>query len=198
MKSPILSITPAARFPRFAAALLDIFLAGLFGFFLLSRILLPSNNPSFEEDFREWQQEVQEERQQAIELGETPEGANWETMPSSVRRGITFSFNILLLVFWFYFSLTEFFLKGSTLGKKMFGLKTYSRINFQPPQLWACLLRGGLKTIVILYTPLLWLAFLTIFFTSFRLAGYEFLVKTVVLQQHSSNRENKSAHSGSG
>jgi uncharacterized RDD family membrane protein YckC len=182
VKPPILTFIPAPLNLRLGAAICDLLLIGLVVFFFFSRIYLPSNFPEAGEVFREWQEALMEEQEREVLPEESV--ARMENLPPELTEVIVAAFKVLFLGFWLYFSLSEYFFRGITLGKRMFSLRTLSRVGGGPALFFACLLRGGVKTALLLaYAPFLWLLFLTVFFNRFRLAPHDYVVKTQVVAQ---------------
>lgn len=91
--------------------------------------------------------------------------------------------NINLLVYWLYFMLSDAFLEGSSLGKRVFRLKivklkTYEELNF-----WDICLRGALKAMsLVWFFPFLMVNYALAFLNKPRLAGHDYLARSVVIE----------------
>lgn len=92
---------------------------------------------------------------EAVQSGTNPKAIEQLTISPLLLRMSFAVFGTLVATLWLYFALSEYFLAGSTLGKKVFSLRTLQCIYYQPPRLLECMLRNGIKTMSLLSLTLL-------------------------------------------
>ncbi len=101
---------------------------------------------------------------------------------------------IISSMFWAglsYWFLGERFFAGSSLGKRMFSIASLSLHDKQPPRTGICFLRAFLKTISVLHLLLI-INFLLPLFNRRRMAGHDYVCRTMVVRR-STTRERKEA-----
>ena len=98
--------------------------------------------------------------------------------------------SLQLLIAWVYFAFGEALFAGTTLGKKIFRLKSVSTVTLGPPPFTAGIVRGGMKTILLfwLFPVLLVANFIALFFNKRRQLGHDWMSRTAVVDEKYLNR----------
>lgn len=170
------SIEPAPKLPRIVAFLLDILLISVFTFTLLFVFVIPQKYAAPMRDFQKMvTQYVQKEHVSPDEL--------LNGMPEEISDMMNFIQIFVIVCFWTYFTLTEYFTGGSSLGKKVFFLRIVNTSPLEPPTFFDTVLRSGLKTLS-LFVPILMINYLFIFMTRNSQAGHDLLCRTFVIQDN--------------
>lgn len=175
------SIVLAPYFSRFLAFLLDMTLAIVFGVFCLKVYFLPENFPGL--------QQVLSEKMtvylNTLQTTSTTEAFVFDLkLTTQEQEGIHFIATFIFFVVWFYNALNEIFLKGSSLGKRVFQLQVVSSLNFEPLRIGDTILRAGLKTITLLiYFPILCIDYLLPLFNQKKQTLHDMICRTVVIVQ---------------
>ena len=170
---------------RCFAFLLDCILAGVVTLFLLDRILLPLYHPAGLEEMKETMQAYEAAAGEALDnQTEVPQLFDYMLKSDNVMDMLKFILSISMLVFFTYFFFFELFMRGTTLGKKMFRIQTISMETSSPPGFMQAFLRAAMKTIMLLGSiPFTWLSFILAFFTSQKRTGHDILTRTLVVSE---------------
>ena len=171
---------------RFLAFLMDFLLVFFFTLFLLVKVLLPQHHS---EGMREFINTVDGYAAAAREAQLNGEPA--PPMPEPQTTGpmvemFAYSWEKAMLIFWIYFGLLEGIFKGTSLGKRTFGLRTIKVETGQPANFLEYALRGAVKTLTLLFPLpilLLWVNYVIPFFNRSRRAGHDFICRTVVIAE---------------
>ncbi len=172
---------------RFLAFLMDSLLVFFFTLFLLIKILLPQHHAEGMRDFVKAIDGYAAAAEQAKLNGEQPPPVPEPAEDSPMVEMLAFAWQSMILAFWVYFGFSEGIFKGTTLGKRTFGLRTIKIETGQPPHLLESGLRGAIKSLTLLFplpVPMLWWAnYLIAFFNRNRRAGHDFLSRTMVIAE---------------
>ncbi|MDP0496785.1 MAG: RDD family protein [Verrucomicrobiota bacterium JB024] len=186
--------TPPPPLPRRAglgmralAFLMDGLLVFFFTLFLLIKILLPQNHAEGMRDMVQTVDSYAAAVQEAQRNGEPTPPAPEPAEDSPMVQMLAYSWQIMIITFWVYFGLVEALCKGTSLGKRTFGLRAIKIQTGQPASPFEYALRGGIKTLTLLFPlplpMLLWVNYLIPFFNGNRRAGHDFLCRTVVIAE---------------
>lgn len=177
-----LRVEPAPMLQRTLAFAMDLSLLTVIAVFLLEVILLPSEFPH----------ELQETRKLMHDLSFYDQIQAVDELSPSARNMAVFSFNTYLFCFWVYFFLSELFMKGTSLGKKTFGLAIVSVKTGEKPGVFDSSFRALSKALGLMALPpfLLLFNYFAPFFNKSRRAGHDFICKTMVVQMKQTNTEN--------
>lgn len=156
--SKIIQMVPAPIWVRFLAGAADVIVAGLLSLAIIVTILIPFFFPDTQSILYEYVNKsggnFLRDTNLASKLLENPR----------LRNMVLAGQMIFYTVFFFYFFLSEWALKGSSLGKKIFQITAVRRTLDQPLNLGILFMRAWLKTVFfILFLPLLWITFLWVF-----------------------------------
>lgn len=170
---------------RLAAFVLDWVLITVLAFMLLDTVLLPRYHPDKLTEMTTYFTEAMQEAREAQERGEgfnPPPFVPSEELTSTLQ----FCLEVLLIAWWTYFALGEWFSRGRSLGKKALGLRVVRRDTDLPPTPLETLLRSAVKSISLLPVfpifPLLLIGYLIVFFNRRRLAGHDYMSRTQVIR----------------
>ncbi|QYY36414.1 RDD family protein [Ruficoccus sp. ZRK36] len=169
---------------RFLAFVMDFLLLFFISLFLLVKILLPQNHYEGMQEFTQAVDHYAAAVEEAQNAGEpTPTMPRFEENPAIIDM-ITYAWTVMALIYWLYFGLLEGFFKGTTLGKRTFGLRTMRLDTGQPPRFMESTVRGAIKALTLLFAiPLLWVNFLVCLFNRNRRTGHDFICRTVVIAE---------------
>lgn len=172
---------------RAIAFLFDYVLITVFLFTILTTWILPDFYPGFMTDLETLANEqarLSEAKASAREIL-VLHGNFMQKHNSALETINTF----YLFTFWIYFSFSEYFLAGTTLGKKMFKLKVVDADTLSEPSPRATFIRNCLKSMAacILF-PLLAISFLLCIFNRRRQTGHDWVARTIVI------RDNPASH----
>jgi hypothetical protein len=172
---------------RTLAFLMDGLLVFFFTLFLLVKVLLPQNHAEGMRDMVQTVDSYAAAVQEAQRNGEPTPPAPEPDQDSPMVLMLAYSWQIMVITFWVYFGLVEGLFKGTSLGKRTFGLRAVKIQTGQPAHPFEYALRGGIKTLALLFPfplPLLWwVNYLIPFFNANRRAGHDFLCRTVVIAE---------------
>lgn len=181
------SPTPVGFTLRLVAFLFDYVLITVFLFTILTTWILPDFYPGFITDLETL---ANEQARLSQAKASTKEililHGNFMQRHSSALDTIN---TFYLFTFWIYFSFSEYFLTGTTLGKKMFKLRVVDADTLSEPSPRATFIRNCLKSMAacILF-PLLAVSFLLCIFNRRRQTGHDWVARTIVI------RDNPASH----
>lgn len=179
--------TPVGFTLRLVAFLFDYVLITVFLFTILTTWILPDFYPGFITDLETL---ANEQARLSQAKASTKEililHGNFMQRHSSALDTIN---TFYLFTFWIYFSFSEYFLTGTTLGKKMFKLRVVDADTLSEPSPRATFIRNCLKSMAacILF-PLLAVSFLLCIFNRRRQTGHDWVARTIVI------RDNPASH----
>jgi hypothetical protein len=173
-------VTPAPMFWRILALVLDCILAGLVASIILTRVVLPQSHPDAEDTMRGELQAMNAELDRAQKTGATPQFTlNDDAQGIIEDTGKTFFLTLLL-----YFTISELATGGSTLGKRVFGLRAARWDTGERPGVMEVIFRNLFKAASLLPlgpVPVILLAnVIPVFVRSTRRAGHDYLTRTMV------------------
>jgi uncharacterized RDD family membrane protein YckC len=174
----VLRITPARVVRRALGLLLDTMLAGLAAMVLLTIFILPQSHPDYDTIIRHQQQAMNDQIKAALAGGEVGAVNLSDDFVEIATTAGTTVFAVLLV----YFAASEMLSGGSTLGKRVFGLRVARTGTSEPPNAIELLSRSIFKAASLIgFFPLLLLAnTLPIFFRPTRRALHDLLARTIV------------------
>lgn len=179
--------TPVGFTLRLVAFLFDYVLITVFLFTILTTWILPDFYPGFIMDLETLANEQARLSQAKASTKEILilHGNFMQRHNSAFETINTF----YLFTFWIYFSFSEYFLTGTTLGKKMFKLRVVDADTLSEPSPRATFIRNCLKSMAacILF-PLLAVSFLLCIFNRRRQTGHDWVARTIVI------RDNPASH----
>ncbi|MBC2596359.1 RDD family protein [Ruficoccus amylovorans] len=172
---------------RMLAFLMDFVLVFFFTLFLLVKVLLPQYHYEGMQEFIATIDGYAASVEEAQLNGEEPPPVPQPTADSPMVAMLAYAWEKAMLIFWIYFGLVEALFKGSTLGKRTFGLRTVKAESGQPAHFFESVLRGAVKTLALLFPiplPMLWwINYFVPFFNRRRRAGHDFICRTVVVAE---------------
>ena len=111
---------------------------------ILGKFGLPENHPGAGFDFKEWADQVIIWAEAPIlDRGSPPEA------PPSLTEAISYSLNLMFILFWAYFGTCEAFFAGRSIGKQLCCLRTMSTVTLGTLPIFTGIVRGGVKTTMI-------------------------------------------------
>lgn len=177
---------PAAKFGiRSIAFLMDFILITAVASVIIWKLVLPQSHPGTFAELKEWSESfvhyigMQSENGSEIKIPE---------MSNNLASGLAHARDLQIMIFWFYFALSEIVFKGRTLGKQACRLRSVSTVTLGTPPLLAGILRGSLKTIVLFYPIGLIATLIARLFNKRRQLGHDLLSRTAVIDEKSVNK----------
>lgn len=173
-------LTPAPFWVRMIAFLMDYILIVAATLMISWQILYPFFHPGFMEASRKFIEEqqvatgvsFQQQMQQYIEFQMQHEDAANDTA------------FLLAIITWVYFSMSELFLTGTTLGKKIFKLTLIDLKTLNQPDPKTILLRNCLKSLSVIVPFLFIVNIMFLVFNRMKLAGHDLVSKTMVVYEY--------------
>lgn len=171
------TVPPLAKlWQRSIAFCLDFFLVFNISMVLLLVYLLPQKFPG---KMAELRQSVQMSLESKHDLN---------TIAQSLRQDqlemVYYCQNINLLVYWLYFMLSDVFLSGSSLGKRVFRLKTLRYRTYEDLSFWDICMRSAVKALALVwFFPFLLMSYTLAFFNKSRQAGHDYLARSIVVEE---------------
>ncbi len=178
---------------RLLAFAMDVILVGLFASFLLVKILLPREQPEGMELIVQAYREYQTMAEEALAAGEPiPDPPKEWAEDDAVFDLVTYCQQTLLLLYFLYFGGCEWLMRGSSLGKRTFRLRSASIGSALPPTPLQGLLRGAAKSFALFASPpFTWVILIIALFMSGRRGAHDLLARTVVVQENPSEEVTK-------
>ncbi len=174
----------AGMLSRMLAFLMDIALLAALSVFLLLKVLLPAEHPKGIQDVMSAAETYMEGVQAAELSGEQPPPFPDLTGNPHVNEMAQYAMSALLFITMGYFTLMEVCLRGATLGKRTFRLRTINADTGLPCGIFDHFLRSMIKTVTLLAViPFLWFSYLTPLFNKNRSAGHDYVSRTVVIAE---------------
>lgn len=168
---------PAAMGVRIVAFLMDYILILAATVMVSTQILYPMFHPGFLEASREFLQSQQNEE---IAPGFFEQMQGYMEFQYKHEAAANDTAFLAAMMTWLYFALSELFLRGSTLGKKIFKLSLIDLKTLNRPDGKTIILRNCLKTLSVIM-PLLFVVNLAFVFSNrLRMAGHDRISKTLV------------------
>jgi uncharacterized RDD family membrane protein YckC len=174
----IVGPAPARLFRRGLALVLDTLLAGMAATVILTSIVYPQNYPDYERIMNAQWRATMDQIHQVMATGKVAEFTLSDEYLDLAGTTIT----TLFLVFLVYFAASEILTRGSTLGKKVFGLRAARWGTADPPLLLESVSRSIFKALsLVCFWPLLLAAnIVPVLFRPTRRAGHDYLARTIV------------------
>ncbi|MDA0349184.1 MAG: RDD family protein [Verrucomicrobia bacterium] len=168
-------VKPTPPWVRLLAGGADVVVCGLLAFAIIMVILIPKYYPGTESIIVEYAEKssgnFMADKDLAKTLMENPD----------LRNMLVASQTILFTIFFLYFLISEWRLKGSSLGKLIFRIKV-SRYQLDQPLLFRTIfMRAWLKTIFLLLSPWLWITFMLIFLQKDKRTVHDLITGTWVI-----------------
>ena len=173
---------PIAPFStRILSFLLDVILVIALLVTVLGKFVLPAKYPQemhkMEMIISQYAAEIEQQAAQNEKTPALPE------FPDEIQEMMHFIQTFTLVFVWLYFALSEILLQGSSLGKKIFRLRVLSTRTGEPISLLESIIRGGFKAMTLLsFFPLLTASYIIFFFNKNRLAGHDYLCRSIVVE----------------
>jgi|TARA_Y100000385_G_C12875619_1_gene543524 uncharacterized RDD family membrane protein YckC len=170
-----ISRKPAPAWVRLLAGAADAIVAGLFSLAIIIFFLIPVFYPETQTILYEYTERATES------LYENSELARQLLENSAVQSMVVASQVINFSLFFFYYLLNEWILRGSSFGKKIFGIKTVKRNPDEALSPNTMLLRAWIKTLFLLFHPILWITFIWAVFQKERRSVHDLITGTWVI-----------------
>jgi uncharacterized RDD family membrane protein YckC len=168
-------VKPSPPWVRLLAGGADVVVSGLLAFAIIMVILIPKYYPETESIIVEYAENSSgnflEDKDLAKTLMENPD----------LRNMLVASQTILFSVFFFYFLISEWGFKGSSLGKMIFRIKVARRKWGEPLLFSTIFMRAWLKTIFLLLSPWLWITFMLVFLQKEKRMVHDLITGTWVI-----------------
>ena len=172
----LIQVVPAPIWVRFLAGAADVIVAGLLSLALIITVLIPVYFPDTQSILNEYANASEGSFLQDTDL------ASKMLENPRLRNMVLASQMIFYTVFFFYFLLSEWSLKGSSLGKKIFRITAVRRTLDQPLNMGILFMRAWLKTVfLLLFSPILWVTFLWVFVQPEKRTVHDLLTGTWVI-----------------
>lgn len=167
---------------RFLALLMDVVPIAVLTAFLLWRILLPLYHGEAQQALiGEINNHYDQVRLAEETGGEKPSTPDF-TQDPRILLLFSFAHQVMFLAFFVYFGLSEWLMRGSSLGKKMFSIRTVMADTGLPPTAIQALLRGVMKAFGLIgLPPWTWISLLLASFLRGRRTGHDVLCRTAVI-----------------
>lgn len=163
---------------------LDFFLVFNLSLVLLLVYLLPQKYPGKMAELHQAVRNVLDAKQSLHDMV--------STLSKDQLEMIYYCQNINLLVYWLYFMLSDAFLAGSSLGKRVFRLKAVQFKSYEDLSFWDICLRGAVKALALIwFFPFLMVNYAWAFFNKPHLAGHDYLARSVVIENDKEDAENE-------
>ncbi len=167
---------------RCLAFTMDTVLALALAIMMLKYFLLPTFFPIGYGQLLEAFDEYIEAVEQAEREGKPPPPAPEIQDDEDIVSALQFAYNVIAISYWAYFFLSTLMLRGSTLGKRTFGLLVVNRVDNHPPPVFTLIARAGMQAFTfVAIAPILWVNYLIAFFTLGKRAGHDKLSGTRVV-----------------
>lgn len=169
----------AKLWQRILGFLLDLLLITMITIFICSKFLLPDQFP---EELKMLTQYIESVKQ--ADAAGTSRPAVLE-VSAGVENMMRYIINITIVMYWAYFTLNGMFLRGASLGKRVFKLTVVDSQTYMPASFFQNLSRSGLKSASLLYAfPIaFFINYLVTFFNANRMAGHDYLCRTRVVEE---------------
>ncbi len=169
---------PARLLRRGLALVLDTLLAGLAAAVILTSFVYPQNYPNYGAIVNDQWRAIMAQVHQVMTTGQYTELTLSDEYLDLAGTTITTIFLVLLV----YFAASEIFARGSTLGKKVFGLRAARWGSAEPPLVLESVSRSIFKalSLVVLWPLLLAVNVAPLLFRASRRAGHDYLARTIV------------------
>jgi uncharacterized RDD family membrane protein YckC len=178
---PILArVTGCAPAPmgwRLLALLLDYVLCWAATMLIVTRLVLPQDIPNWMDVVQHQSDTMMTEVQKASEQNRMPD----LVLEPDIEPVLTDALETFFFVYLVYFTGSELALQGSTLGKRVFRLRTVQWTGNSPPHLAETLARGLIKSAsLVWWWPFLVVNALPLFLPRRRRAFHDYVARTMV------------------
>lgn len=138
---------PAHMGYRALALAMDAFLVIILASLIATMVTFPSLDADEQDALGSFLQEIEHARTQELPRAQIlAEHGNNPILHQAFMKVIL----TVMLTFWAYFSLSEWWMHGTTLGKRMVSIRTIQLPDRFPPGLLQHVLRGGIKSMSLL------------------------------------------------
>ncbi len=164
---------------RMMAFLLDLTLILAIAFFCLNAFILPETFPGVQETLQKQYLEYINACKLAI-----AQGQDWPLPKEdpALQEPMNFIAGFIFFSFWVYTILSELFLKGSSLGKRVFKLQVVGMYSFEPLGFFETFLRAAFKGLSLFaYGPWLWVDYLIPVFNKKRQSFHDIFSRSLVI-----------------
>jgi uncharacterized RDD family membrane protein YckC len=171
-----LRVNPSPPWVRLLAGSADAIVAGLLAFAIIRVVLIPYFYPETQIIIEEYVDNSSNNFSENTALARTL------MENESLKNMVVASQTILYSVFFLYFLLSEWLLKGSSLGKMIFRITVVRRIPGQALPFTTIFMRAWLKTVfLLLIAPILWVSFFWVFFQKEKRTLHDLITGTWVI-----------------
>ena len=184
------SLPEASFLIRLVAFLLDYLLLSFISFFIITQIILPQNSLLSMDQLIAWLEAYTswlETEKSAAQSTAVPMAIPMPMpMPSiQVRDTLSLISESFTLIFFTYFFIGDFALKGSSIGKKIFNIRTLSLIQPIKIPVFHALIRSMVKTMMLFhfFPIILLIAFATKFLHKRKSWGHDIVSHTIVVDE---------------
>ena len=169
-------LVPASFALRMIAFIMDYVLIMAAMVMISTQVLYPLFHPGFLEDSKVFI----EEQQNAVDISFKEQMSQYLEFQMEHEHATNDTGFLLAVLIWMYFALSELFLGGSTLGKKIFKLSLIDLKTLNRPEGKTILLRNCLKSLSVIMPILFVVNLVFVIFNRSRLAGHDLVSKTMV------------------
>jgi len=181
------SLPEASFLIRLFAFLLDYLLLSFISFFIITQIILPQNNLLSMDQLVAWLEAYTSWLETEKSAAQSTAGtAGSMPMPSiQVIDTLSLISESFTLIFFTYFFVGDFALKGSSIGKKIFNIRTLSLIQPIKIPVFHALIRSMVKTMMLFhfFPFILLIAFATKFLHKRKSWGHDIVSHTIVVDE---------------
>ena len=144
---------PPPQLANMRSRIFALILDAILMFFLASLVITYFTIPSLPDEEQQGLRSFWQEYTLAMQAQEqnSADAKSVElTLSEEAQRAMLHIMASIIIISWMYFSLSEWLMKGCTLGKKIFTLRTIHQIEKRAPKSLECLIRNGIKSISLL------------------------------------------------
>ncbi len=167
---------------RALAFLTDAFVIFLLLFLVYKNLIIPHSFPG---GMSAYELEAIDLFQQLTNQTSDPDysGIPEFKISENMQNASKFFASMLFVGFAFYFSAMELFLDRSSLGKKIFKLRSVRRYDLGVPPAITVIARSIVKSFTMISGFYILLNILPMFFSKFRQSGHDWIFRTIVIQE---------------
>ena len=171
---------PTARLGiRSLAFVLDYVMINIVATFIILKIVIPQTHPDAFNEWNEWAQQVVVWFEEEGFRSETPLPEWNERLTAAMK----YASNLIFVIFWMYFAAGEALFAGRSFGRAICRLRSISTVTLERPPFMSAIVRGGLKTIALMWPVALVATIVVLFFNKRRQTGHDLLSRTAVIDE---------------
>lgn len=179
VSEPDIPVLVAPKFKRLLAFLIDSFVIFILLFLIFQNVFVPDIFPG---GVKAYEKDAIALFQQVVEASQSNEETGPLQISENMQKASAFFAKLLFIGFSIYFALMELILDRSSLGKKIFGLKTVSKIEFGKANALTVVSRSIVKSFTMLSGLYFLLNCIPVFFGKYQQAGHDWIFRTIVVK----------------